>query len=485
MWFAGRADFRPADCQVMNLPVHETRMPETSQRDAKPRLSAPRFISSFATVLGGQIACAAAALGIEICYARLIGPTGRGQIGLCMMVISIGMAVAGLGGEVPILIWAASQRKTLHAWLPAVWFWGLIGCVAFSFFWTTLYWKWQPSFLRGITPTLAYLVLAVVPPCVFFQFLLALLTGLERFSERAAISLVAQVVELGTMVTLALLIARTAEMAIVGNLAGIVMGGCVGAILLRQSLRNGWKVTAAADKLGASLSLGMRGVSSNLAMFATYRLDVFVVNYFLSPAQVGLYALGVVISESLWQIPQAVAIALAPRTARTIDEGGEQFTCFVTRQVFLLACTMSGIMALTSALVIPFIFGARFQPSVPVIWWILPGTTAFAVAKVMAADLTARGKPEYNSMIAIASAALTVLLDFALIPRMGIRGAALASSITYLLQTIMIGTALKSVIKVSWKTLLIPSYAELVHYRDAVSRAKAWLTSAIAPKNRV
>jgi Na+-driven multidrug efflux pump len=88
-------------------------------------------------------------------------------------------------------------------------------------------------------------------------------------------------------------------------------------------------------------------------------------------------------------------------------------------------------------------------------------------------------------MIAIASAALTVLLDFALIPRMGIRGAALASSITYFLQTMMIGMALKSVIKVSWKTLLIPSYAELVHYRDAVSRGKAWLTSAIAPKNRV
>jgi O-antigen/teichoic acid export membrane protein len=229
----------------------------------------------------------------------------------------------------------------------------------------------------------------------------------------------------------------------------------------------------------------MRGVSSNLAMFATYRLDVFVVNYFLSPAQVGFYALGVVISESLWQIPQAVAVALAPRTARTIDEGGEQFTCFVTRQVFLLACGMAGIMALTSPIVIPLIFGARFRPSVPVIWWILPGTVAFAVAKVMAADLTARGKPEYNSMIAIASAALTVLLDFALIPRMGIRGAALASSITYFLQAIMIGVALKSVIKASWKSLLVPSYSELVHYRDAARRCKAWLASAILPDNRI
>lgn len=480
-----RAEFPLADRHAMNLPVHETSTPISSHGDAKLRPSAPRFVSSFATVLGGQIACAVAALGIEVCYARLIGPAGRGQIGLCMMVIAIGMAGAGLGGEVPIMIWAANQRKTLHAWLPAVWFWGLIGCVAFSCFWTALYWKWHPSFLRGITPTLAYLVLAVVPPYVFLQFLLALLTGLERFGERAAISLVLQVVELGSVLVLALLVARTAEMAIVGNLAGIVLAGCVAAFVLRKPLQNGWRLGPAADKLGASLSLGMRGVSSNLAMFATYRLDVFVVNYFLSPAQVGFYALGVVISESLWQIPQAVAVALAPRTARTIGEAGEQFTCFVTRQVFLLACTMAGIMALTSPLVIPLIFGARFGPSVPVIWWILPGTAAFAVGKVMAADLTARGKPEYNSMIAIATAALTVLLDFALIPRMGIRGAALASSITYFLQTFMIGTALKRVIKVSWRTLLIPAYSEIVHYRDAARRGKAWLTSAIVPKNRI
>jgi O-antigen/teichoic acid export membrane protein len=469
----------------MNLPTREISAPESSQRGVQARPGPPRFASSFATVLGGQIACAAAALGIEVCYARLIGPTGRGQIGLCMMVIAIGMAVAGLGGEVPILIWAASKRKTLHAWLPAVWFWGLIGCVAFSCLWTALYWKWHPSFLQGVTSTLAYLVLAVVPPYVFLQFLLALLTGLERFGERAAISLVLQVVELTSVIILALAVARSAEMAILGNLAGIVIAGCVAAGVLRKSLQHGWRLAPAVDKLGASLSLGMRGVSSNLAMFATYRLDVFVVNYFLSPAQVGFYALGVVISESLWQIPQAVAVALAPRTARTIDEGGEQFTCFVTRQVFMLACVMAGLLALTSPFVLPLIFGARFQPSVPVIWWILPGTAAFAAAKVMAADLTARGKPEYNSMIAIASAVLTVLLDFALIPRMGIRGAALASSITYFLQAAMIGTALKSVIKVRWKSLLVPSYSELVHYRDAARRSKAWLASMIVREDRV
>jgi len=244
------------------------------------------------------------------------------------------------------------------------------------------------------------------------------------------------------------------------------------------------RLAAATHRLKASLSLGMRGVSSSLAMFATYRLDVFVVNYFLNPIEVGFYVLGVVISESLWQVPQAVAVTLSPRTARTVEQGSEQFTCFITRQVFLLACVMGAAMALASPVLIPLIFGSRFQPSVSVVWWILPGTIAFAVAKVMAADLTARGKPEYNSMIAVTCAVLTVLLDFALIPRMGIRGAALASSIAYASQALLIGIALRTVIKSSWTSMLLPSYADLVHYVGAVRRGMAFVKSGIGLGNR-
>jgi len=446
--------------------------------------SAPRFTSGLATVLIGQVACAAVALAIEICYARLIGPAGRGQIALCMMVISIGAVIAGLGGEVPIMIWAASERKRIEEWLPAVLFWGVIGCFLFSGAWSALYWRWHPSFLHGITPALAYLILLVVPAAVLFQFLISLLTGLERFFERAAITLASQVVELSAVLLLVWLIARTAAMAILGNLIGLLVAGLVGMILLRQPLRNAGRLAAATHRLKASLSLGMRGVSSSLAMFATYRLDVFVVNYFLNPIEVGFYVLGVVISESLWQVPQAVAVTLSPRTARTVEQGSEQFTCFITRQVFLLACVMGAAMALASPVLIPLIFGSRFQPSVSVVWWILPGTIAFAVAKVMAADLTARGKPEYNSMIAVTCAVLTVLLDFALIPRMGIRGAALASSIAYASQALLIGIALRTVIKSSWTSMLLPSYADLVHYVGAVRRGMAFVKSGIGLGNR-
>jgi O-antigen/teichoic acid export membrane protein len=429
-----------------------------------PQPARPSFTANLATVFGGQAACAAVALGIEVCYARLLGPAGRGQVSLCMMVIVICTVLGGLGGEIPIVIWTAGQKKSSAEWLPAVFFLGLLGSASVSGLWWIVYWWWHPVFLHGITPPLAAIVFAAIPITVFFAYFVALVTGMERFPLRAGVSLTSKMTELVGIIALAFLIGRSAQMAIIGNLLGLLVAGALAVFFLRESLRGMWKRIPSPPELRAALSLGMRGQLGNVAAFFSYRLDVFVVNYFLDPAQVGLYALGVVIAESLWQIPQAAAVALFPRTARTIGQGAEEFTCFVTRQVLVLACLLGLLIALLSPVVIPLVFGVRFAPSAPVIWWILPGTIALALGKVMSADITARGKPEFNSMVAIAGGALTVILDFILIPRMGIRGAALASSITYFLEALLIGFTLKHLLKVNWKTLLVPSSSDLASY---------------------
>jgi Na+-driven multidrug efflux pump len=84
----------------------------------------------------------------------------------------------------------------------------------------------------------------------------------------------------------------------------------------------------------------------------------------------------------------------------------------------------------------------------------------------MSAVITGRGKPEFNSMVAIASGALTLVLDFVLIPRMGIRGAALASSIAYALGAVLTGFGLKHLLRVSWKALFVPSISDLAAYQS-------------------
>lgn len=438
----------------------------------------PRFLASLGTVLGGQAACAAIALATEICYARLLGPSGRGLVSLCMMVMGLCALVGGLGAEIPIVIWTADSIRKPSEWLSAVMFWGVIGSTLSSCLWAATYWLWHPAFLHGITTPLAALVLATIPVSVFSAYFTAMLTGHERFRLRAGLTAGTQLAELLAVVALALILGRTAEIAIGAIWFGLFIGALAAALVQWDTLRGMWKAAPAKNYLGKALSLGLRGQLGNVATFFNYRLDVFIVNYFLDPAQVGLYAVGVVVSESLWQIPHAAATALFPRTARTIGNGASEFTCRVLRLILVLALLSGIAMALLSPLLIPMIFGARFRPSVSVIWWILPGTIALSLAKVMSADLAARGKPEFSSIFAFASLIVTVVLDLALIPRMGIQGAALASSAAYLLDTILLAIALKTQLKVGWKSFLVPTREELAAYKQVWPRFKSMLRPA-------
>jgi O-antigen/teichoic acid export membrane protein len=438
------------------------------------------FLSNLTAVLGGQFSGSIVALLVQACYARLLGPAGRGQISLCLMVTVFGVLIGGLGAEYPLTIWTAESREKTAEWLPAIIWTGVIGSFFASCLWLLVYWKWSPAFLKGMTSRMAVVALASIPVSIFFTYLTAILIGLERFRLRSCLALSSQIVGLLGIGLLVFLYGAKPEIALLGYQLGMLICALVTAVLLRDFLRHAWNLRTAARKFASVLNLGLRGQLGNLATFFNYRLDVFMVNYFFDTTQVGLYAVGVLVAEALWQIPNAAAVTLFPRTARTLDKGATQFTCIVIRHVLLVACVFGAAMALISPLAIPVVFGARFNPSVRVIWWILPGTIALSVSKVICADLAGRGRPEFSSICAFLSLVVTASLDLLLIPRMGINGAALASSAAYSVQTVLLAIFLKHQLRVPWKSFLVPSFDELTAYRLAWLRCKAWLWPATA-----
>jgi O-antigen/teichoic acid export membrane protein len=429
----------------------------------------PNFITNIATILGGQAVNVAVALLTEVCMARLLGPTPRGQISVCMMAVWFGATLSGLGGDIPIVLWSAARKDPSH-WLRTILWWALIGCVVTEGLWWLLYSRLHSSLLQGVTPELALVVLLCIPIAVLFNYSIALLTGGELFRERAAVALLENSASLAAMLVLVWLYDRGAAAAMWGNWFGLASGVLVAAALARKTFRAGtWTAPATPHELRSGLFVGLRGQLGNVAALFTYRLDVFIVNNFLNPAQVGIYAVGVTVSESLWQLPQAVATALFPRTARTTHEDASTFTCLILRQVFLISCVSGAILALVSPIAIPLVFGTRFAPAVPVIWWLLPGTISLAMGKVAASDLAGRGKTTYSSIFSVVSLVVTVVLDLLLIPRMGIQGAALASSVAYLFNSVLLLSALRYELNAGWRTLLVPSSTELWRYKKVFS----------------
>jgi stage V sporulation protein B len=452
----------------LGLPGREDRSPKASNKTAS-------FVSNLFTIAGGQFGCIAIAAVAEICFARLLGPAPRGLISLTLMSIAFGAMAGSLGSEAVVVVWISRFRENHASWFPAVMTWVVVGSLLSASAWGLLYWGFHPSFLKGITPGLAILVLWSIPATVLFSVLMAMLAGEERFYLRSVIALVNRAAGLLGFFVVMLFMGRHAETAIIGNLVGLFAALWIAILALRHFFRSSYQIKEARQQLLPTVFFGIRGQAGTLASFFSYRLDVFVVNYFLDASQVGLYSLGVIISEALWQLPAIVAMALFPRTARTVTSGSENFTCMILRQVTLITVSAAALIAIASPIAVPLIFGARFAPSVAVIWWILPGTVALSLGKVVAADLTARGWINHLPISASIGLALTLILDFLLIPRLGIQGAAIASSLAYLASGVYLLAVLQRKLKTSWKNLLVPSLQDLREYAGFWPRFRSWL----------
>ena len=80
---------------------------------------------------------------------------------------------------------------------------------------------------------------------------------------------------------------------------------------------------------------------------------------------------------------------------------------------------------------IPFFFGKEFHNSILLLRILLPGVILFCVATVLAAYFAGQNKLNINLGGSLLCLAVIVILDLLLIPSMGMKGAAIASSIGY------------------------------------------------------
>ena len=107
------------------------------------------------------------------------------------------------------------------------------------------------------------------------------------------------------------------------------------------------------------------------------------------------------------------------------------------------------------------------------------------MGKVACADLAGRGKNGYGSVFALICFVITIGLDWFLIPRFGIVGASIASSMAYFTDAVLILVAVRHELLVTWKQMLIPTSEDILSYREAWHCAVRLLTFDFSTRPRV
>jgi len=172
---------------------------------------------------------------------------------------------------------------------------------------------------------------------------------------------------------------------------------------------------------------------ANVVQYLSYRLDIFIVGFFMDLRGVGLYALSVNISQSVWLFSGTISNVFYPNVASTTDRSLiNHRTARVARMTLFLNATLCFTLAFVGANFLPFIFGEEFRESILPLLWLLPGVAIFGVANVISSYVVGIGKPGLTFWFAIICLIVTVFLDIFLIPIWGIEGAAIASSAAYI-----------------------------------------------------
>jgi len=226
-------------------------------------------------------------------------------------------------------------------------------------------------------------------------------------------------------------------------------------------LRNAFKEHTGTNSFREAVGFAAPCYLANLAQFLNYRLDVFVVSFYSGYASVGRYTLAVGLGQLIWMLSNAAATVLLPKIAAAEHDDRAAHVMRVNR--LALAASFAGAIALgiAGSQLIPLLYGEAFRSSIDALLWILPGIVAFSIVNVLAAFLAGIGKPRLNLIVSTISLAATISLDLVLIPRFDIVGAAIASSVSYIISaTITVAFFVKET-NTSLRDLLLPTSGDL------------------------
>jgi O-antigen/teichoic acid export membrane protein len=119
------------------------------------------------------------------------------------------------------------------------------------------------------------------------------------------------------------------------------------------------------------------------------------------------------------------------------NESKNKLTGAISRNVLFFSVVGGIAFYIASDLIFGMLFGEAYDKSSDILKMLLPGIILFSVDRILSNDLAGRGKPELNMYTSIFTVVSNIVLNFLLIPKIGIAGSAISTSVTYSLSTLI------------------------------------------------
>ena len=167
---------------------------------------------------------------------------------------------------------------------------------------------------------------------------------------------------------------------------------------------------------------------TSLLVNLNYKLDVLMLNNYVSSSLVGIYSVGVTLAEFGWLIPDTFKEVLFSKTAKS-DSIQSIIYCLKISFYSIIAAIV--LVVSIGKIFIKIMYGNEFLNSYLVTVILFLGIPAMAWFKIISTLYLAQGKRYFYLLTLLASVIANALANLILIPKFSIYGAAMASVISY------------------------------------------------------
>lgn len=355
--------------------------------------------------------------------ARALGPAGRGEVATATVYGNLAWMLLGLG-----LPWAAGQRAaTDPRRTPAILGTSVRYSLAIAPIITVVAYVLVTGPLDHLSPAGqvgAFILMVEAPLNVFMNCQQAVLVGEGALGAmanlRAAPLLFSAVAVIG--------------LALIGELnIGTYLAVTFAADLLTDA--GSWHYLRikprGIEPFKPLLSFGLRSSVGQLAGYGNRYVDQALLALVVSTRQLGAYAVAATVSSLPVGFGQAIAARSFSEVAQT--EGDERWAN-ATRRVrlaLLVGIIASLFLLVVGPLALPLLFGRAFTPAVVPLVLLLPGTATLSAGLTGLRVLNAAGKPGSATIAELAAFGVTAVGLAVAVPTLGIRGAAVVSTLAY------------------------------------------------------
>ena len=407
--------------------------------------SGSRFSQSVAVTFGTRLFMIINSVVAGVIVARWLGVEGVGQLAVINVTITTLVQLGSLGLPSANTYFIAKdqnyfRKAAVNSFLFAMFAgsllaWGL-----------ALTAQSRPTLFGPVSPELLYVAALSIPFQLLTLIGLNIFLAVGKIREFNLLDLLGQsFVLINAVVVLIFLNAGLKALVAFNTMSSILV--CLTILVLLvvagrklRTIVGNW--TGDIELLGQMLKYGVKSHISIVAGALIFRADLLVVNHFRGASEAGVYSLASQMALMLMLLPSVIATLLFPRVTAEQDRTGET-TGRVTRHtafIMLICC----LVAAPLSLLLPLVYGSGFADSSIQLMILLPGVFLIGLQSVIVQHFNAIGLPKAIPIFWVITLVVNLVLVFAVVPDFGARGAAVASTISYgLISLLMISYFLR------------------------------------------